>query len=38
LVVIALWAWMFPELRQAGELTAIRSEELQASTETSAPR
>ena len=38
LVVIALWAWMFPELRQAGELTAIRSEELQASTEISAPR
>jgi MFS family permease len=25
LVVIALWAWMFPELRQAGELTAIKS-------------
>src|SRR5437763_2255828 len=26
LVVIALWAWLFPELRQAGELTSIRSE------------
>jgi MFS family permease len=25
LVVIGLWAWMFPELRQAGELTAIKS-------------
>jgi len=24
LVVIALWAWMFPELRQAGELTSIK--------------
>jgi hypothetical protein len=38
LVVIAAWAWLFPELRHAGELTAIRSEELQAPTETSAPR
>ncbi len=38
LVVIALWAWMFPELRQAGELTAIRSDDLQASAQTSAPR
>jgi MFS family permease len=38
LVVIALWAWMFPELRQAGELTAIRSDDLQPSAETSAPR
>jgi MFS family permease len=25
LVVIALWAWLFPELRQAGELLAISS-------------
>jgi len=25
LVVIALWAWMFPELRQAGELSAMKS-------------
>jgi len=25
LVVIALWAWRFPELRRAGELTAIKS-------------
>ena len=37
LVVIALWAWLFPELRHAGELTAIRSEELQDHTENSAP-
>ena len=29
LVVIALWAWMFPELRRAGELTAIKSSSLQ---------
>src|SRR6266536_3580639 len=29
LVVIGLWAWLFPALRHAGELTAIRSEELQ---------
>ncbi|HEY3619222.1 MAG TPA: MFS transporter [Candidatus Sulfotelmatobacter sp.] len=34
LVVIAVWAWLFPELRKAGELTAIRSEELQAADET----
>jgi MFS family permease len=26
LVVIGLWAWLFPELRHAGELTGIRSE------------
>ncbi|HEY3974451.1 MAG TPA: MFS transporter [Candidatus Sulfotelmatobacter sp.] len=26
LVVIVVWAWMFPELRQAGELSDIRSE------------
>jgi MFS family permease len=26
LVVIVLWAWLFPELRHAGELTSIRSE------------
>lgn len=25
LIVIALWSWLFPELRQAGELTSIRS-------------
>jgi MFS family permease len=25
LVVIGLWAWMFPELRKAGELSSIRS-------------
>jgi len=28
LVVIAVWAWLFPELRQAGELTAIKSSSL----------
>jgi MFS family permease len=38
LVVIAMWAWLFPELRQAGQLTAIPSEELQAPAETSVPR
>jgi MFS family permease len=38
LVVIAVWAWLFPELRQAGELTAIRSEELPTASESSAPR
>jgi len=26
LVVIGVWAWLFPELRRAGELTSIRSE------------
>jgi MFS family permease len=35
LVVIAVWAWLFPELRHAGELTSIRSEELQAPAENS---
>ena len=29
LVVIATWAWLFPELRHAGELTAIKSSSLQ---------
>src|SRR5580693_3798268 len=38
LVVIAVWAWMFPELRQAGELTSIGKEELPAAAESSAPR
>ena len=38
LVVIAVWAWLFPELRHAEELSAIRSEELPAQVETSAPR
>src|ERR1700693_3824353 len=36
LIVIAMWAWLFPELRQAGELTAIGSEELQAADDTAA--
>ncbi|HME34169.1 MAG TPA: MFS transporter [Candidatus Sulfotelmatobacter sp.] len=35
LVVIALWAWLFPELRHAGELTSIQSSSLQDGTETS---
>jgi MFS family permease len=29
LIVIALWAWLFPELRHAGELTSIKSIRLQ---------
>ena len=33
LVVIAVWAWLFPELRHAGELTSIHSDELQAAEE-----
>jgi MFS family permease len=35
LVVIAAWAWIFPELRRAGELHAIGSEELPAASENS---
>lgn len=35
LVVIAVWAWLFPELRQAGELSAIGSGELRPNAETS---
>src|SRR6267378_4012088 len=38
LAVIGLWAWLFPELRKADQLTAIRSDELQDPAETSAPR
>jgi MFS family permease len=38
LVVIAAWAWLFPELRQAGELSAIRSDKLPVPAETPAPR
>jgi MFS family permease len=34
LVVIALWAWLFPELRHAGELHAITSSSLQQVPET----
>jgi MFS family permease len=34
LLVIALWAWLFPELRHAGELSGIRSGKLQEATET----
>ncbi len=36
LVVIGLWAWLFPELRRAGDLHEIRSEELPPSGETPA--
>lgn len=38
LVVIALWAWWFPELRHAGELHAITSETLQGATKREAER
>src|SRR3954468_8389831 len=38
LVVIALWAWWFPELRNAGELHAITSETLQGATDNEAER
>jgi len=33
LVVIAIWTWLFPELRQTGELTSIKSLELKEETE-----
>ena len=33
LVVIALWAWLFPELRHAGELAGIKSGKLQEASE-----
>ncbi|MGA1986793.1 MAG: MFS transporter [Candidatus Sulfotelmatobacter sp.] len=33
LVVIALWAWIFPELRHAGELTAIKSSRIEEGVE-----
>ena len=36
LVVVALWAWMFPELRRAGELHAITASGLQEISETEA--
>jgi MFS family permease len=36
LVVIAVWAWLFPELRRAGELSAIGSEELEGADDTAA--
>ncbi len=36
LVVIAVWAWLFPELRHAGELTSISTEEVETARETSA--
>jgi MFS family permease len=36
LVVIGLWAWLFPALRQAGELTSIKSTPLEAASETAA--
>lgn len=37
LVVIGLWAWFFPALRQAGELTSIRRRQPDAASETAAP-
>src|SRR5205807_3155708 len=36
LVVIALWAWWFPELRHAGALHSITAESLNAASETTA--
>jgi len=38
LVVIALWAWWFPELRRAGDLHAITPETLQGATDNEAAR
>src|SRR3954469_337043 len=38
LIVIALWAWCFPELRNAGALHSITSETLQGATDTEAAR
>jgi len=38
LVVIAVWAWMFPELRQAGDLGEIRSDELPDAAGTTTPQ
>ena len=36
LIVIGLWAWWFPELRQAGELHTITSASLQSASEVTA--
>jgi MFS family permease len=33
LAVIVIWAWLFPELRQAGELTSIKNLELEEESE-----
>jgi MFS family permease len=38
LIVIALWAWWFPELRHAGDLHAITPETLQGATAKEAQR
>jgi MFS family permease len=38
LIVIALWAWWFPELRQAGELESISAETLQDEPESAGSR
>jgi hypothetical protein len=35
LVVIGLWAWLFPELRHAGELTSIKPPQLENAADTS---
>jgi MFS family permease len=34
LVVIAVWAWIFPELRRAGALSATRTDRLEEAAET----
>lgn len=38
LIIIALWTWLFPELRHAGDLTAIKSRSLDDASETSGGR
>jgi MFS family permease len=38
LVVVALWAWLFPELRHAGDLRTITSSSLQEASEPEAGR
>jgi MFS family permease len=35
LIIIALWTWLFPELRHAGDLTNIKSRNLDDASETS---
>jgi len=34
LIVVALWAWMFPELRNANNLIPIREQPIDAETDT----
>jgi hypothetical protein len=38
LIVIALWAWWFPELRHAGELESISAATLQDESESAGSR